>query len=134
MCNVADIFSGAYASNVECIHASGHGHIFHGIEFIYWHSCLISVYKLVGMYGIYVAFDGHICCHVYGHIYGHRMMDKVAVHCIWHKGLIFSLIEQYFSSTQAFNWSLPRLHQVCRKMSLLILISNVVENVYLYNL
>ena len=28
------ICSGAYAINVQCMHASGHGHIVHCIEFI----------------------------------------------------------------------------------------------------
>ena len=54
--------------------------------------------------------------------------------CIWPKGLIFSLIEQYFSNSQAFAWSLPRLYQVCWKMSLFVLFSGVIENIYLYNL
>ena len=46
----------------------------------------------------------------------------------------FSPIEQYFSNSQAFAWSLPRLHQVCWKMSLFVLFNGVTENIYLYNL
>ena len=76
---VTGIFVQGDASNVVCMHASGHGHIFslHWVhmQYIYWHSCLISLHEAIVIFGIW----GHICC---GHIYAYSMIHKVAFQCL----------------------------------------------------
>ena len=32
---------------------------------IYWQSCLISTHELISIYGLYVLFEGYICCFTY---------------------------------------------------------------------
>ena len=57
------ICSGAYVSNVETMHASGHGHIL--TEFKWGRcidKCLVSAHDVNGTCGICAAFEGHICC------------------------------------------------------------------------
>ena len=55
MCNVADIFLGAYTSNEEYMYTSASGHIVHCsafMRYIYQHSCLICAHEVIGIYGI----------------------------------------------------------------------------------
>ena len=61
MCNVAGIFvQWTCAKNVKYLCTSACGHIIGCIEFINCHSCFICTCKVIGIYGIYVAFEGHI--------------------------------------------------------------------------
>ena len=48
------------------------------MRYIYSHSCLISDCEVIGICGIYVTFEGHICC---WQMYAYNMINKVAVHC-----------------------------------------------------
>ena len=37
-------------------------------EYIYRHSCLIYAHEVIGICGIYIAFEGHISCwHIHGY-------------------------------------------------------------------
>ena len=48
-------------------------HWVHHMGYIYWHSCLICAYEVIGICDIYVAFEGYIC---YCHIYGYSMVNE----------------------------------------------------------
>ena len=75
------ICSGAYASNVKGIYSSACSHIMDCSEFIwdiYTDIVVIYSHKVIGICGIYMAFEGHICCR---HIYGYEMLNKVVVCC-----------------------------------------------------
>ena len=68
-----------YASNVfVCMFTSAPGHIMDCTEFIlgtYTDAVVsMSVHKIIGICGISVAFEGHICC---WHIYGNCMVNRV---------------------------------------------------------
>ena len=74
------ICSGVYANNVECMPVVM-------VIFFIALSCLISAYDVIGINGLFVAFEEHIYC---WHIYNHSLLDKVAVHCfVW---LIYAVL------------------------------------------
>ena len=53
------------------------------MRYIYLHSCLIPAHEVFGIYGLCVAFEGHIYC---WHICGYSMENKSSslVHfCLW---------------------------------------------------
>ena len=58
------ISSGAYFSNKKCIYISVSGHIIACIEFMRYISDIVVTlsHEVIGIYGISVVFEGHICC------------------------------------------------------------------------
>ena len=59
---------------------------------IYWCSCLISIYECIGICGISMAFERHIC---YWPICGNSMVNKSCSLLFWDVGSICRLQEQY---------------------------------------
>ena len=65
MCNVAGIFSGAYANNVRSMYTTVSGHIVDCNEFIwgiYIYTDTVAMYlpnELISICGTYIAFEGN---------------------------------------------------------------------------
>ena len=64
---------------------------------IYWHSCALCGHELIGMYGLYVSFEGHIkFCHVYGSNRMPMVPSVRLLHLLWWDDCLEVLYDLYF--------------------------------------